>query len=194
MYIYKTTNLINGKIYIGCSTRSVEESKSYLGSGTYIRAALAKYGSENFTKEILYTCDNKEDLSIAEKRFISEYNSTNCRIGYNALEGGYGGNGHYERTPEHRAKMGAKIKKIIKDTYWDPKQIDARSRRTAARNRTYCTGRPISEEHKRKVAESCRKRFLGTTQRKTTCPHCGKEGGASNMTRYHFDNCKKVAK
>ena len=194
MYIYKTTNLINGKIYIGCSTRSVEESESYLGSGTYIKVALAKYGSENFTKEILYTCNNKEDLSAAEKRFISEYNSTNSRIGYNVQDGGYGGNGHYERTDDHRAYLSEQIKKAMRSNWDDPKQIEARSKAVANRNRTYCKGRPISEEHKRKVAEGCRKRFLGTTQKKTTCPHCGKEGGASNMTRYHFDNCKKVAK
>ena len=55
MYIYKTTNLINGKIYIGQSIRKF--SKSYLGSGVKILNAIKKYGKENFKVEILE--DNK---------------------------------------------------------------------------------------------------------------------------------------
>lgn len=45
MIIYKTTNKINGKIYIGryCGNRS-----SYLGSGSYLKRAIRKYGKDNF--------------------------------------------------------------------------------------------------------------------------------------------------
>jgi hypothetical protein len=44
----------------------------------------------------------------------------------------------------------------------------------------------LSEEHKRKISDTKR----GKPQPKTTCPHCGKEGGVSVMNRYHFENCK----
>ena len=53
MYIYKTTNQINGKIYIGLTTMNEEESKWYFGSGDSIKKALEKHGVENFKKEIL---------------------------------------------------------------------------------------------------------------------------------------------
>ena len=86
MYIYKTTNLINGKIYIGKSIRTDQYSKeNYMGSGTYIQMAFKKYGKENFKKEILEYADNKEHLSNLESEYIREYNSADMSIGYNLI-------------------------------------------------------------------------------------------------------------
>lgn len=47
-------------------------------------------------------------------------------------------------------------------------------------------GVPLSEENRRRISESLR----GKSQKVIECPHCGSSGGASNMSRYHFDNCK----
>lgn len=90
MYIYKTRNIINNKIYIGQSSRS--EDCSYLGSGLLLNLAIQKYGGENFEKEILEYCSNKTKLNEREKYWIQTYNSTNRMIGYNISEGGQGGN------------------------------------------------------------------------------------------------------
>lgn len=50
-FIYKTTNLINGKYYIGMhATNNLEDD--YLGSGTYLRRSVKKHGKESFKKEI----------------------------------------------------------------------------------------------------------------------------------------------
>ena len=51
-YIYKTTNLINGKIYIGQHKSNLFDSQ-YKGSGVILRKAFAKYGKENFKVEII---------------------------------------------------------------------------------------------------------------------------------------------
>ena len=53
MVIYKTTNLLNGKIYIGKDKRN---DRKYLGSGKILRQAVSKYGLRNFSKEILEEC------------------------------------------------------------------------------------------------------------------------------------------
>lgn len=88
MYIYKTTNLLNGKIYIGLSTQSIEESISYIGSGTRFSEAVQYHGKENFAKEILQQCTSIDTLRRAEIYWIKRLNSTDRSIGYNLSPGG----------------------------------------------------------------------------------------------------------
>ena len=89
MYIYKTTNQINGKIYIGLTTMNEEESKWYFGSGDSIKKALEKHGVENFEKEILERgFSTKEELAEAEIKWITYFKSTTRGIGYNLSPGG----------------------------------------------------------------------------------------------------------
>jgi group I intron endonuclease len=86
MVIYKTTNLINGKIYIGKDTKN---SPSYLGSGFLLKKAIQKYGRENFKKEILERVDNIQILNEREIFWINYFNSIDN--GYNLTIGGTGG-------------------------------------------------------------------------------------------------------
>jgi hypothetical protein len=88
MEIYKITNKINGKIYIGKDTTS---NPQYLGSGKLIKRAILKYGVENFTKEILDQTDDYSDLSKKEIFWIKKFDSNNLTIGYNISNGGDGG-------------------------------------------------------------------------------------------------------
>lgn len=88
MIIYKTTNLVNGKIYIG---QDKYNNPMYLGSGKILHLAFQKYGIENFNKEILEECESVQELNEREKHWISFYNSTDRKIGYNIALGGNGG-------------------------------------------------------------------------------------------------------
>lgn len=88
MLIYKTTNLINGKIYIG---QELMDKSDYFGSGHLIKLAIKKYGKNSFNKEILEICSSIEQLNDREKYWISFYNSTNKEIGYNISKGGQAG-------------------------------------------------------------------------------------------------------
>jgi len=96
-YIYKITNKINGKIYIGQTTTSIKErmrkhidkAKREQESLTGIDCAIRKYGVDNFIVEQICECPN-EDLNAQERYYISKYN-TFIGDGYNLTEGGYAG-------------------------------------------------------------------------------------------------------
>jgi group I intron endonuclease len=86
MVIYKTTNLINGKYYIG---KDEKNDPKYLGSGTILNRAIKKYGRDNFKKEILEKCETRNELNEREKYWIKELSGTS--VGYNIALGGNGG-------------------------------------------------------------------------------------------------------
>lgn len=88
MQIYKITNLLNKKIYIGKDTTN---DKNYFGSGLLIKRSIEKFGINNFKKEILEECETNEELCEKEKKWIEVFNSTNLDIGYNISGGGDGG-------------------------------------------------------------------------------------------------------
>lgn len=105
-YIYKTTNLINGKIYIGQHKSQVFD-KEYHGSGKLIRRAFEKYGIENFKTELIKWCETRSDINKYEKIYISIYHSNDLTVGYNISKGGDGGDtfsGLTNDEKEHRRK------------------------------------------------------------------------------------------
>ena len=108
-YIYKVTNKINSKIYIGQKKSSTFLNEEYLGSGSLIRGAIIKYGKENFSCELLKECCSQFELDMYEEHFIKKYNSTSREIGYNTSLGG---------------RMNDKISKIIFRK--DPEAIELR--------------------------------------------------------------------
>lgn len=92
--IYKITNNLNNKVYIGKFVYSDKRSfKHYWGSGIAINRAYKKYGKENFVKEIIEEIQGDNSiLCEREVYWISEYNSIDNEIGYNISEGGDGAN------------------------------------------------------------------------------------------------------
>jgi group I intron endonuclease len=85
MQIYKITNLINGKVYVGQDSRDRE---NYFGSGVVIKSAIKKYGINNFKRDILQMCDTKDELNDAEILWIEKLNSQ-VPNGYNLAIGGH---------------------------------------------------------------------------------------------------------
>jgi len=86
-YIYKTTNLLNGKIYIG-QHQAKKFDRKYYGTGYLIIYAIKKYGRDNFYVCIIHKCYKISSLYKEEKKYIKLYNSTNKEIGYNISYGG----------------------------------------------------------------------------------------------------------
>lgn len=101
-YIYKITNKVNNKVYIGYTSRDAEtrfkehcrdarfKNKNKLSKMTYLQKAIMKYGEKSFNYEEIYELSAFEDLnwSEIEKQFIVKYNSNIHEIGYNLTEGG----------------------------------------------------------------------------------------------------------
>jgi len=98
MIVYKTTNLVNGKFYIG---KDAKNKPSYLGSGIAVKLAIKKYGKSNFKKEILEVCSTLDELTIREIYWIGKLNA--IKNGYNIAEGGIGG--HTNTAHEQSEKM-----------------------------------------------------------------------------------------
>lgn len=84
-HIYRWLNKINGKIYIGQTTRiNVRPYTHFRKTNPKFKAAIDKYGKENFELKILCECYSQEDLNWAEKFFIIEwYDSIHRSRGYN---------------------------------------------------------------------------------------------------------------
>jgi group I intron endonuclease len=99
MIVYKTTNLINGKCYIG---QDAKNNPAYLGSGVALNRAIKKYGKENFKKEIVAWCCTKEHLDFLEVFYIKLFNTKSLN-GYNLTDGGDGFKGKHSE--ETRRKM-----------------------------------------------------------------------------------------
>jgi hypothetical protein len=83
--IYKITNKVNGKIYIGShKTRNLDDT--YMGSGKYLMRSMEKHGLDNFEKEIIFVFDNPElmyakEAELVNEDFLAEANTYNLKLG-----------------------------------------------------------------------------------------------------------------
>ena len=116
--VYKITNNINQKYYIGMhKTSNLEDG--YMGSGKLIKKAIQKYSIENFTKDILHIFDNEEDMKNKEKELV-----VINEMSYNLCDGGHGGFGYINSNPEKfltEKRMNAHINVDKLQNFWSIK-------------------------------------------------------------------------
>lgn len=118
IFLYKTTNKLNNKFYIG--VHDGDETDDYLGSGKYLKSAIKKYGADNFSREILAYFATKEAAYLAEKDMVTPELIKSGTV-YNLNTGGHGGWHHAIKygkdnvmsRPEVAAKVSASIKSSI---------------------------------------------------------------------------------
>ena len=145
-FVYLTTNLVNGKIYVG-KHEFKNKVKNYLGSGTYFKRALKKYGEENFKRKILRLCYTLHELRIWEHVYIVKYKSYIRSIGYNIAKGDVNTS---EYNPATLIEVRKKISETLKRRYknGEIKHIGLKG----SEHPMY--GKKHSDKTKHKIAES----------------------------------------
>jgi len=139
--IYKVTNIVNGKIYIGQTINTLEyrkhghekKSRSKKNISTCFHKAIKKYTPENFKWEILEYCNSKDELDEMEFHYIKQYNSFNPN-GYNMTFGGEGTIGR-ACAQETKDKISAsKVGKLLSEEH---KQVLSDMRRGVPKNKQH---------------------------------------------------------
>ena len=155
-FIYKITNIISKKVYIG-QTKEVDPIKRWKGHQAAfsknagcpaLRDAVKKYGIENFKFEVIIICFD-EDRFKYEKEYIIKYNSL-IPNGYNILEGGIGGRGF--KGKKHTEETKIKIKESQKEI-WTPEKRDEQRKKSieALKNNTISERMKQSEKWKNAI-------------------------------------------
>ena len=142
MIIYKATNKLNGKCYIGQTRNSLESRKNKHiscarnGVKTHFYCAIRKYGEDNFEWEVIDSTTNKKSLNELETYYITKYDS--IKHGYNMVDGGDNNvmdiesvktkHDNIMRSDEVRKKISESMKKYRKE-------------------------HPFTDEHRRKLSE-----------------------------------------
>lgn len=145
--IYQTTNLINGKKYIGKHSTSNPDD-AYLGSGNGLRKAIRKYGVENFSKTVLFDFDTEEEMNQKEIELVT-IKEVKSQDYYNQSTGGQGG--RIVLYPDH-PKYNQTILKISEAAKNRSAEISERMKILHQQKITGMHGKKHSDKTKKKMA------------------------------------------
>lgn len=184
-FIYITTNMINGRKYIG-QKKFDKKWKGYLGSGKTLKQSIMKYGKERFRREIIAIAYNKKSLDNLEIEFISNHCAVISYDYYNISIGGDGGGvightvsnesrkkmseskkgdkcylfgKHLSNETRNKISKGNKNKIVSRETR---EKLSAQKR--GAKSVNY--GKHLSEDIRRKMSESAKGKILSEETRK----------------------------
>ncbi len=156
-YIYKITNIINNKCYIGQTTRTIEERyEEHLAharrhENRYLYDAMNHYGYDNFTVEMLEEAPLAQ-LNDLEIHYITTYKASNPNFGYNMTGGG--SNRIEGLPPEVEKRRTEKISKALTGKSQSPELVAKRVEKLTGQKRTL--------EHKQKFSIAQKKRFANS--------------------------------
>jgi group I intron endonuclease len=128
MIIYKVTNAVNNKIYIGQTINSMwyredqhyRETRSVKKKNTYFHNAISFYGKENFLFEEIDSAESMEELNLKEQYWIYFYKSNQKELGYNLDSGGL----NCLKSDETKKKIGEE-----KRGHWQQEEIRVKMRK-----------------------------------------------------------------
>lgn len=203
-FVYKTTNLVNGKFYVGKhSTTNLDDG--YLGSGKVIRDAIKKYGKESFKREILDLFESEEAAYEFEATVVNHKDP----LSYNVSHGGVGSPFGHVQQKEHVAKItrantgkirSEETRKRLRDSHMGKKLPEEQKARIGLALRGHEVsletriaisnkkkGQLRSDEQKERIRIGIEK---NKHKNRKVCPYCGREFSLSMFARWHGDKCK----
>jgi hypothetical protein len=211
-FLYKTTNLLNGKYYVGIHRTFVLED-GYLGSGKHLLASIRKYGKANFLREIIEFFPDEEtmiarELEVVDATFVKKEENYNIAVGGNL--GSAERNGLSFKGRQHSAETKKLIAiKATSRVFDEATKNNLRSNSWAKKNPVQ---QKISASNAGSLGGKAKKNLLSATLlaekkyrakllglknkgkelKEVICPHCLIVGKGSAMARWHFSNCKSV--
>jgi hypothetical protein len=177
--LYRTTNLVNSKIYVGVhKLQNTSKSRCYLGSGYGLKSAIKKYGRDKFTRITLAKFNCFEDAYFAEAEMVTQ-EFIDRPDTYNMCLGGRGGG---IQTPEILAKMSAANigKKLSEET-------KAKIRAANLGNK-YTFGKKHTEEAKEKIRAANLGRLRSEEQKLNYSK--GQLGNTKWLGKHHTEESK----
>ena len=158
--VYQHKNKINGKIYIGITSRKPEErwgsdGRNYKTS-PHFYSAIQKYGWDNFEHNILFTNLSKEQACEKEQELIKYYNSMDREFGYNSTSGGE----FFVMNKETKEKISNAM--IGNKNGLGHACSEKKKRKISEAQK----GRQFTEEHKQKLSDSAKNRHVPCSEEK----------------------------
>ena len=169
--IYKITNTKTGKVYIGKTTRSLNDrlqghiNSADRGDNFKLSRAIRKYGKENFIIEPIDFAETRDELNEKEVYYINEYKS--LETGYNMTIGGEGGNTYINKSDEEMKVISERISTALRKNNGNHGQFVGPKNGMYGKHQTpeakekiskASKGRKFSKEHNRKISEYYRGR------------------------------------
>jgi len=163
-FIYKTTNLINSKYYIGMHSTN-ELNDGYIGSGKRLWYSIRKYDIENFKCEILEFLPDRESLANREKELVNEdtLKDSNC---LNLKLGGFGGFSSEAHRKKAQASGGKKVRQILSARHSERLKSDFDYREKwlkSLKGKQSWLGKKHTDETKSKIKSSMKDKGVGNT-------------------------------
>ena len=187
--IYKYTNKINNKIYIGQTCQNIEDragknGKGYITSSRFYNA-IQKYGWDNFQCEILYENLTPEEADNIEQQLIEQYNATNENFGYNLQSGGVG---HHTQSEETKRKIGQANSIALKGHHWSDEQRQLMSEKFSGEGNPFY-GKHHTEKTKQLISEHRKNKTIGKNH-----PFYGKQHTAESLEKISKNRQSKGGK
>jgi group I intron endonuclease len=187
-FIYITSNLINGKRYVGLCSMKKKNWENYLGSGKILIKAIKKYGVESFSRKIFSYHENLEDAIAEERKYILENNCHLSEQWYNIAVGfttdGFKGKSH---TDEHKQHMSELYKGIPRKQSMKNKMSKTRLEKSSKGLYSFDY---LKTEERREISKKVGLSNKGRVHPKKHCKHCDKNFGPGPFAKFHGDNCK----